>query len=86
MNGASFSHHRNSSVAQHLPIGIGRTAAVRNEGWFVGSIDQGTTSTRFIIFNGKGDPVAGHQIEFDNRYPQSGYVQAVSQWDRNLLC
>jgi len=40
--------------------------------WFVGSIDQGTTSSRFIIFDTKGEPVAGHQIEFENLYPESG--------------
>ncbi len=39
---------------------------------FVGSIDQGTTSSRFIIFNTEGQPVASHQIEFENIYPQSG--------------
>lgn len=39
---------------------------------FVGSIDQGTTSTRFIIFDRQGEPVASHQIEFENIYPESG--------------
>jgi glycerol kinase len=46
--------------------------------WFVGSIDQGTTSSRFIIFNGEGALVTSHQIEFDNLYPQSGYVRFSS--------
>ena len=41
---------------------------------FVGSIDQGTTSTRFLIFNKNGEPVASHQIEFKQIYPQPGYV------------
>ena len=41
---------------------------------FIGSIDQGTTSTRFLIFNGLGVPVASHQIEFKQMYPHSGYV------------
>ena len=40
--------------------------------FFIGSIDQGTTSTRFIIFDGVGEPVAQHQIEFTQHYPQSG--------------
>lgn len=39
---------------------------------FLGSIDQGTTSTRFIIFDGVGEPVAMHQVEFTQQYPQSG--------------
>lgn len=40
--------------------------------FYIGSIDQGTTSTRFIIFDGLGEPVAQHQIEFTQMYPQSG--------------
>jgi glycerol kinase len=40
--------------------------------FYIGSIDQGTTSTRFIIFDGTGQPVAQHQIEFTQIYPHSG--------------
>lgn len=43
-----------------------------SDDWFIGSIDQGTTSSRFIIFNRLADPVASHQIEFENHYPHSG--------------
>lgn len=39
---------------------------------YVGSIDQGTTSTRFLIFNRDGEPVASHQVEFKQYYPQPG--------------
>lgn len=39
----------------------------------IGAIDQGTTSSRFLIFNKKGEPVASHQIEFKQIYPQSGW-------------
>ena len=39
---------------------------------FVGSIDQGTTSTRFLIFNREGEPVASHQVDFPQIYPKSG--------------
>lgn len=45
--------------------------------FFIGSIDQGTTSTRFIIFDGLGEPVAQHQIEFTQNYPQSGSVTCL---------
>jgi glycerol kinase len=41
---------------------------------FVGSIDQGTTSTRFLIFNKDGEPVASHQVEFEQIYPNPGYL------------
>ncbi|PKY03094.1 hypothetical protein P168DRAFT_297975 [Aspergillus campestris IBT 28561] len=40
---------------------------------FVGVVDQGTTSTRFIIFNCKGEPVACHQVEFPQLYPHPGW-------------
>jgi hypothetical protein len=39
---------------------------------FVGAIDQGTTSSRFLIFNRDGQPISSHQIEFKQIYPQSG--------------
>lgn len=41
--------------------------------FFIGSIDQGTTSSRFIIFDGTGSPVASHQHEFAQHYPESGW-------------
>ena len=41
---------------------------------FIGAIDQGTTSSRFLIFNKEGEPVCSHQIEFKQYYPESGYV------------
>jgi len=44
---------------------------------FVGAIDQGTTSSRFLIFNKSGEPVASHQIEFKQYYPQPGYVEGL---------
>jgi Ethanolamine utilization protein EutJ (predicted chaperonin) len=43
-----------------------------NKDVYVGSIDQGTTSSRFLIFNRDGEPVASHQIEFKQYYPQPG--------------
>ncbi|KAG8530931.1 uncharacterized protein KY384_004288 [Bacidia gigantensis] len=42
--------------------------------WYVGAIDQGTTSTRFIIFDCMGKPIASHQIEFKQNYPQPGWI------------
>ena len=43
-----------------------------DEKCFIGSIDQGTTSSRFLIFDKAGNPVASHQIEFQQLYPHSG--------------
>ncbi|CEP18611.1 hypothetical protein [Parasitella parasitica] len=41
----------------------------------IGSIDQGTTSTRFVIFNEKGEIVTYHQMEFVQNHPQPGWVE-----------
>ncbi|RAH76865.1 ribulose kinase [Aspergillus japonicus CBS 114.51] len=40
---------------------------------FVGSIDQGTTSTRFLIFSEAGELVVSHQVEFTQIYPNPGW-------------
>ncbi|KAG6142589.1 hypothetical protein E4U22_006927 [Claviceps purpurea] len=40
---------------------------------FIGAIDQGTTSTRFLIFNDKGQVISLHQLEFKQIYPKSGW-------------
>ena len=42
---------------------------------FVGSLDQGTTSTRFIVFNEFGEIVAQSQLEHQQILPQSGWVE-----------
>ena len=42
---------------------------------FIGSLDQGTTSTRFIIFNEKGVIVGKNQMEHQQILPQSGWVE-----------
>ncbi|KAI9858192.1 MAG: Glycerol kinase [Trichoglossum hirsutum] len=42
---------------------------------FIGSIDQGTTSTRFLIFDEHGTPQASHQIEFKQIYPHPGWIE-----------
>jgi len=42
---------------------------------FIGAIDQGTTSTRFFIFDEKGEMVAWHQMEHRQLYPRPGWVE-----------
>ncbi len=39
------------------------------------SIDQGTTSTRSIVFDEAGEPVATAQAEFAQHYPADGWVE-----------
>lgn len=62
--------HRLESVTKQLGNTISTMAPQQEQ--FIGSIDQGTTSTRFLIFNTSGEPVATHQIEFKQIYPQPG--------------
>jgi hypothetical protein len=42
---------------------------------FIGAIDQGTTSTRFILFDSAGLPVASAQKEHKQHFPASGWVE-----------
>ncbi len=39
---------------------------------FIGAIDQGTTSTRFIIFDCTGNPIAKYQSEYRQLHEFSG--------------
>lgn len=39
---------------------------------FIGAIDQGTTSSRFIIFDCTGVPVAKYQVEYHQIHENSG--------------
>lgn len=42
---------------------------------YIGALDQGTTSTRFVVFDQKGDIVSVAQKEHRQIYPQAGYVE-----------
>ncbi len=51
---------------------------------YVGSIDQGTTSSRFILFDHNGQIVASHQLEHKQYFPQAGWVEhdPMEVWER----
>ncbi|MGH9516451.1 MAG: glycerol kinase GlpK [Terriglobales bacterium] len=51
---------------------------------YIGAIDQGTTSTRFIVFDRAGQVVASAQEEHAQIYPQPGWVEhdAEEIWQR----
>lgn len=51
---------------------------------FVAAIDQGTTSTRCMIFDHEGAEVARHQLEHEQILPQAGWVEhdPVEIWER----
>jgi glycerol kinase len=55
-----------------LPSKLKAAMSSSSQTQFVGAIDQGTTSTRFLIFNRAGEVVALHQLEFNQIYPNPG--------------
>src|SRR3954463_12750775 len=42
---------------------------------YVGAVDQGTTSSRFMVFDQNGTEVARHQVEHRQILPQPGWVE-----------
>ena len=42
---------------------------------YIAAIDQGTTSTRFMVFDRLGKVVSAAQREHDQIYPQPGWVE-----------
>jgi glycerol kinase len=53
---------------------------------YVGALDQGTTSTRFMIFDHSGQVVAIDQKEHEQIYPKPGWVEhdATEIWTRSV--
>jgi glycerol kinase len=51
---------------------------------YVAAVDQGTTSTRFMIFDHSGNEVGKHQLEHEQILPQAGWVEhnPVEIWER----
>ncbi|MBM3152426.1 MAG: glycerol kinase, partial [Chloroflexi bacterium] len=51
---------------------------------YVAAIDQGTTSTRCILFDHGGNIVAVDQKEHEQIYPKPGWVEhdALEIWER----
>lgn len=52
---------------------------------YVGALDQGTTSTRFMVFDHRGQVVAVDQKEHEQIYPKPGWVEhdANEIWERS---
>ena len=55
---------------------------------FVLALDQGTTSSRAILFDRQGQVVACAQQEFPQHFPQPGWVEhdALDIWNSQLAC
>ena len=63
------------------------TAASSAPKW-VGAIDQGTSSTRFMIFNNAGQIIASAQTEHEQIYPQPSWHEhdPIQIWKNTLTC
>ncbi|PKL26835.1 MAG: glycerol kinase [Spirochaetae bacterium HGW-Spirochaetae-2] len=53
---------------------------------YVGALDQGTTSTRFILFDHSGALKASHQLEHQQIFPQPGWVEhnPLEIWNNSI--
>jgi len=53
---------------------------------YLGALDQGTTSTRFMVFDRSGNIVASAQKEHEQIYPKPGWVEhrPLEIWQRTL--
>jgi glycerol kinase len=51
-------------------------------------LDQGTTSTRAILYNAAARPIAHHQINLPQHFPKPGWVEhdAEQIWQHSLEC
>ncbi len=51
---------------------------------YVAAVDQGTTSTRFMVFDHAGQVVSVHQLEHEQIYPKPGWVEhnPMEIWER----
>lgn len=74
VNGTNGTHVPNGTNGTNGLNGINGTNGTNGTATktFVGAIDQGTTSSRFLIFNQRGEVVVTHQIEFTQIYPEPG--------------
>ena len=61
---------------------------MNSESPFLLAIDQGTTSTRAILFDGEARPVASHSIALKQIYPANGWVEHDPEeiWQAVLAC
>lgn len=56
--------------------------------YYILAIDQGTTSSRAMVFNQKGEAICQHQLEITQYYPRDGWVAHDPDeiWQTTLTC
>ncbi|CDZ97521.1 glycerol kinase [Phaffia rhodozyma] len=75
LSSVSASQNGPASPAQSLPPSRlpSRPASPSHKAEFIGALDVGTTSTRFIIFDQFANIVSSYQVEFTQHYPEPGW-------------
>lgn len=70
------------------PITAPGDAAADPDGPCLMAIDQGTTSSRAILFSAGGTPLVTAQKEITQYYPEDGWVEQNPEeiWSKTLLC
>jgi glycerol kinase len=55
---------------------------------YVASLDQGTSSTRFMVFDEEGNVIANYQEENTQMFPKPGHVEhdPIEMWQRSQNC
>jgi glycerol kinase len=49
---------------------------------YIGALDQGTTSTRFMVFDAAGSEIARHQLEHRQMLPGPGWSSTTRSRSR----
>lgn len=62
--------------------------SLETEASYILAIDQGTTSTRAIVFDANAIPIARHEIELRQIFPANGWVEhdPLEMWEATLTC
>jgi glycerol kinase len=51
----------------------------------IGALDNGTQSTRFIVYDAQARAIAQHQVEYEQHTPKPGYAAPPSRHFRDLF-
>jgi glycerol kinase len=78
----------NGSIDTSSNIDITGSNIPKKEVKWIGSIDQGTSSTRFMIFNQNGQIIASSQLEHEQIYPQPSWHEhdPIQIWKNTITC
>ena len=80
--------HTNTITVARATFASGGRARRSDRMQYILALDQGTTSSRAILFDRDGMPAASCQKEFPQHFPQPGWVEhdARDIWSSQLAC